>query len=226
MDLSSLPCEFQVWFGNWIIANCDDDSERNIEFFDKMESMPMRLCLVTVGATASFERLIRQVLNEQFFAQLAKYHYTHLLVQYGKDGEAIWNDFQVQFPRGCEKLHGIAVAGFDFRPNLWQYMRLATNDHNQELGIVISHAGTGTILDALRLALPLIIVPNPDLADNHQEDLAFEMEEMKYAIHADSENLIKALDTAEAHPPQRLSRPHGPDDALAGLITDQLQDVD
>lgn len=208
MDLSSLPCEFQVWFGNWIIANCDDDSERNIEFFfDKMESMPMRLCLVTVGATASFERLIRQVLNEQFFAQLAKYHYTHLLVQYGKDGEAIWNDFQVQFPRGCEKLHGIAVAGFDFRPNLWQYMRLATNDHNQELGIVISHAGralisliwslllfgltffigTGTILDALRLALPLIIVPNPDLADNHQEDLAFEMEEMKYAIHADSE---------------------------------------
>jgi len=38
--------------------------------------------------------------------------------------------------------------------------------------------------------------------------------------------LIKALDIAEAHPPQRLSRPHGPDDALAGLVTDQLQDVD
>jgi beta-1,4-N-acetylglucosaminyltransferase len=37
------------------------------------------------------------------------------------------------------------------------------------------------------LALPLIIVPNPDLADNHQEDLAMEMEQMKYAVRADIE---------------------------------------
>ena len=141
MELSGLPFQFQLWFENWIVANCDDDSDRNIEFFDKMEKDSMRLCLVTVGATASFERLIRQVLNEQFCAQLAKYGYTHLLVQYGKNGEDIWNEFQKKFPRGCERLHGIAVAGFDFRPNLWQYMRLATNDQNQKLGIVISHAG-------------------------------------------------------------------------------------
>jgi beta-1,4-N-acetylglucosaminyltransferase len=169
-----------------------------------MEMISTKLCLVTVGATASFERLIRQVLNEPFLAQLAKYHYTHLLVQYGKNGEKIWNEFNEKFPPGCEQLQGVTVGGFDFKPDLWRYMRMAVKEQNQDLGIIISHAGmtwniffesiklthvsgTGTILDALRLALPLIIVPNPDLADNHQEDLAVEMEQMKYAVRADIE---------------------------------------
>ncbi|CAI7660508.1 unnamed protein product [Penicillium pancosmium] len=191
-----------------------------------MEMISTRLCLVTVGATASFERLIRQVLNEPFLAQLAKYHYTHLLVQYGKNGEKIWNEFNEKFPPGCEQLQGVTVGGFDFKPDLWRYMRMAVKEQNQDLGIIISHAGTGTILDALRLALPLIIVPNPDLADNHQEDLAVEMEQMKYAVRADIEDLITALDTAEAQAPEQLSRPHGPEDALTGLVSDQLQDVD
>jgi hypothetical protein len=39
-------------------------------------------------------------------------------------------------------------------------------------------------------------------------------------------DLITALDTAEAQAPEQLSRPHGPEDALAGLVSDQLQDVD
>lgn len=45
-------------------------------------------------------------------------------------------------------------------------------------------------------------------------------------ILTSSRNLITALDTAEARAPQLLSRPHGPEDSLIGLVTDQLQDVD
>lgn len=42
--------------------------------------------------------------------------------------------------------------------------------------------GTGTILAALRLGVPLIVVPNPDLADNHQEELAQILDEQKYVV--------------------------------------------
>lgn len=153
--LSSLPSDFQLWFSAWIIENYKDDSDRVIQFFNTMEMIPMRLCLVTVGATASFERLIRQVLNEAFLARLAEHHYTHLLVQYGKDGKAIWDEFHEDFPPGCGKLHGITVGGFDFRPDLWQYMRLAVKEQNQELGIIISHAGMTwiTLFHVLKLTV-------------------------------------------------------------------------
>ena len=40
--------------------------------------------------------------------------------------------------------------------------------------------GSGTILEVLRKGKPLIVVPNPTLLDNHQEDLATELEKMDY----------------------------------------------
>lgn len=141
MELASFPSDFQAWFKAWIIENYKDDSNRVIEFFVTMEMMPMRLCLVTVGATASFKRLIREALSAPFLAQLARYRYTHLLVQYGKDGEDVWDEFKENFPQGCEQLKGVIVGGFDFRQDLWQYMRLAVKEKNQALGIIISHAG-------------------------------------------------------------------------------------
>jgi beta-1,4-N-acetylglucosaminyltransferase len=42
--------------------------------------------------------------------------------------------------------------------------------------------GTGSILDALRAGVPLVVVPNPDLADNHQQELADELAGQGYAI--------------------------------------------
>ena len=42
------------------------------------------------------------------------------------------------------------------------------------------YPGAGTILDVMRLAVPLIVVPNHTLLDNHQEELADELERQGY----------------------------------------------
>lgn len=47
--------------------------------------------------------------------------------------------------------------------------------------------GSGSILDALRINAPLIVVPNPHLLDNHQVELAEELARQGYVIHGQLE---------------------------------------
>lgn len=56
--------------------------------------------------------------------------------------------------------HGLSVEYFDFAPSLAQHMESAA--------LIISHAGSGSVFEALRLQKPLIAVPNPILMANHQ----------------------------------------------------------
>jgi UDP-N-acetylglucosamine transferase subunit ALG13 len=53
---------------------------------------------------------------------------------------------------------------YRFKPNLVDDFKSAT--------FVISHAGAGSVFEALRLFKPLLVVINPVLADNHQTELA------------------------------------------------------
>lgn len=58
---------------------------------------------------------------------------------------------------------GLSVQIFDFAPNLDLHMRRAD--------LVISHAGSGSLFEALRLRKAIIAVPNAILMDNHQAEL-------------------------------------------------------
>lgn len=53
---------------------------------------------------------------------------------------------------------------------------------SRQTGLVISHAGTGTILDAWKVGLPVIVVPNEGLLDNHQAEMAKHLAKEGYAI--------------------------------------------
>ena len=46
----------------------------------------------------------------------------------------------------------------------------------------VSSEGSGTILDVLRIPKPLIIVPNPTLLDNHQQELADVLEQQGHLV--------------------------------------------
>lgn len=109
---------------------------------------PMKLCFVTVGATASFEKLLCSVLEESFLDALRKNDYTHLLVQYGKDGSVLYENFQKSYPQGSERRHGIEVDGFDFKQeglSSEMQMTQANPAVERKAGVIVSHAGKPSV---------------------------------------------------------------------------------
>ena len=167
-----------------------------------------KLCFVTIGATAGFDALIKATLSDTFLGTLSTAGYTHLRLQYGQDGRRILDDFLDTHTHEAGMLNGISISGFDFKRNgLGADMAEARGGPNGGVeGVVISHAGkethgssvlksvsdhrnsgSGSILDAFRMNVPLIVVPNQKLLDNHQAELAEELAAQNYVIHGNVE---------------------------------------
>lgn len=159
---------------------------------------PQKVCFVTVGATASFDALIKATLSPPFLEALKTCGYSHLRLQHGKDGQKLLEELD----SANKGVHDLSISGFDFnKQGLGSEMRAAKGEDNRLEGVVVSHAGnpsplpylcgfklmcrtgSGSILDALRIAVPIIVVPNPELLDNHQEELAEELAIQSYVIH-------------------------------------------
>lgn len=59
--------------------------------------------------------------------------------------------------------------------------------------LIIAHAGSGTILEALRLGKRLVVVPNGELMDNHQVELARELGGQGYLVDGRVEYVVPSL---------------------------------
>ncbi|KAI9893917.1 MAG: N-acetylglucosaminyldiphosphodolichol N-acetylglucosaminyltransferase catalytic subunit alg13 [Vezdaea aestivalis] len=160
---------------------------------------PAKVCFVTIGATAGFNELLSVVLSQAVLASLETYGYTELILQYGAQGASIFDNFVQTYPTGSPERYGLDINGFPFNYiGLGQEMRAAKGSEGALEGMVISHAGSGSILAALRISVPLIVVPNTSLLDNHQVDLAEELSKQGYLIHGKLDNLVGAIDAVEA----------------------------
>eukprot|EP00975_Prorocentrum_lima_P019488 4104021-Prorocentrum_lima.AAC.1 len=62
--------------------------------------------------------------------------------------------------------------------------------------LIVSHAGAGSIVEALRLRKKLVVVVNTALMDNHQLELAEALADRDHVVATTCENL--AHDLAEA----------------------------
>ncbi|GBG59044.1 hypothetical protein CBR_g24390 [Chara braunii] len=82
-----------------------------------------------------------------------------------------------------------SVRGFRFRPSLAADM--------QSAALVISHAGSGSIFEALKYMRPLVVVVNEDLMDNHQKELASELASRKHLFYASCSNLADVMRTVD-----------------------------
>ncbi|CZS92296.1 hypothetical protein WAI453_000178 [Rhynchosporium graminicola] len=148
-------------------------------------------CFITTGATAKFTELISSALSPECLKAFVDSGFTRLNFQCGDSISA----FEQLKPIDTM---GLEINGFAFNRNgLIKEMRACQEKKGvSRKGLVICHAGAGTILDAMRLAVPLVVVPNSSLLDNHQEELAAELEAQGYATKADTLNLALAITKA------------------------------
>ncbi|XP_059275879.1 uncharacterized protein LOC132030315 isoform X2 [Lycium ferocissimum] len=135
-----------------------------------------RVVFVTVG-TACFDALVRAVDTPQVKNELFRNGYTNILIQMGR-GSYIPNKLTVG--------NGSAVLEyFTFSSSIAGYLK--------EASLVISHAGSGSIFETLRLGKPLIVVVNEDLMDNHQSELAEELADRKHLLCARPQTLYETI---------------------------------
>lgn len=137
---------------------------------------PKRTVFVTVGTTC-FDALVRAVDTREVQQELSARGYTDLVIQMGR---GTYNPKKSNGEDGS-----LVVDYFTFSPSIVDYLRSAS--------LVISHAGSGSIFETLRLGKPLIVVVNEDLMDNHQTELAEELAERKHLYCARPQALYKTI---------------------------------
>ncbi|KAJ2456323.1 N-acetylglucosaminyldiphosphodolichol N-acetylglucosaminyltransferase activity protein [Coemansia sp. RSA 2336] len=122
---------------------------------------------VTVGSTG-FDELVKAVCTSEFMQALASQGFQRLTVQCG-------SSLDLFAPPATQSL-GISTEAFDYtsRPQ-----RLI-----EQADLVICHAGTGSILEALHSGKQTIVVVNPSLMDNHQSEIAEQLAAEGFVVEA------------------------------------------
>lgn len=155
--------------------------------------MPIKSIFVTCGATVPFPQLVKSVATENFARELLRYGYGRMIIQFGKGYR---NHFEEQLKNfrsnsstcslnacdlGCE----VAPSHFILAEGKLEVIGIEYSSKIQQIisnfaDLVISHAGTGSILDSIRMRKPLIVCVNDTLMDNHQQQIADKFEAKRY----------------------------------------------
>ncbi|TGZ82940.1 hypothetical protein EX30DRAFT_297087, partial [Ascodesmis nigricans] len=139
---------------------------------------------VTTGATSPFPALLNSCLTPIFLSTLTRHNFTHLILQ-TQPIDTTTNPLHpvLSTPDPSSKL---VIQHFALTESLVPWVQSAE--------LVISHAGAGSILDALRYDRPLIVVPNPELMDGHQDELAGELGRLGYCVVGQLGRMEKAVE--------------------------------
>ncbi|KAJ8598001.1 glycosyl transferase [Rhizopogon salebrosus TDB-379] len=145
------------------------------------------IVFVTVGSTR-FDALVEAVISEAVLSTLRDLGYDRLILQRGnsiiKSEESDPESYYIQ-------QQGVEIEIWKYKPSIQAEF--------EQADLIISHAGSGTILDVLRLGKPLIVVPNPTLLDNHQEELASALQAQGYLKATSIQNLASTIASFEPH---------------------------
>lgn len=133
----------------------------------------------TVGSTR-FDKLIESIISDDSAEQLNTLGFAKVILQVGKSEYDIK---QVEILRNDYK---IDIEIYDYKSSIQEDIEKAD--------VVIGHAGAGTCLEVLRANKRLLVVINESLMDNHQLELADQLEKENFVVKTTVDELSKNLD--------------------------------
>ncbi|KAG2382060.1 hypothetical protein C9374_005852 [Naegleria lovaniensis] len=131
---------------------------------------------VTVGTTR-FDELIKVMSQESVIQALHDHGYSHLVMQIGTGEEPEINHTSIPA--------GMKVEFFGKKDSI--------HDDVQQADLIISHAGSGSLFESLRMGKKIIAVPNESLMGNHQTELANALGQDGNVISARIHNLEQLI---------------------------------
>ncbi|KAI7784925.1 glycosyltransferase family 1 protein [Diaporthe eres] len=155
------------------------------------ETMGRRL-LVTGGATVPFVALLEEATGEDFLQVLRDHGFTHVYLQCG----AAHDQIEARLKGDSRGDAGLQVETFAFCRDLKSLIKEHCRGEKgvRPAGVVIGHAGTGTISDTMEVDCALVIVANTTLMDDHQSAFAAEMaSEYPTIVQAHLGNIAKSI---------------------------------
>ncbi|KAK9898080.1 glycosyltransferase family 1 protein [Cystobasidium minutum MCA 4210] len=164
--------------------------------------------LLTVGST-HFDELVKAALEPTTLEAMFKRGITRFVVQYGQgDIRQILRNVALEPVEGFPVVSGGVSATVKTSEGVEVQMYAFMDDIEDRMAnasLVISHAGAGSILAALRgpalsstaakqqQKKQLVIVPNDSLMDSHQSELAEEMAKHGWAAIASPRTLAETI---------------------------------
>lgn len=140
--------------------------------------MKFKKIFVTVGTTR-FDELCNEILQNETLELFKLLGCEMLTMQIGKSEN---------FSEDCNK-NGIDIEIFRFKDNILDDMKKSD--------LIISHAGAGTCLEVLDIGKPLLVVINTQLMNNHQIEIAEQLQIDGHLFHCTCESLYSTLKTVD-----------------------------
>ncbi|RUS77490.1 hypothetical protein EGW08_014737 [Elysia chlorotica] len=152
------------------------DTGREKKNFKRKAEATMKKLFVTVGTT-QFDTLIKAISSEKTLHALSELGFTHVTLQTGR------GEIQPQDQPRDKTSPALTCYG----------LKNSILEDIQAADLVISHAGAGSILDALGCGKKVLVVVNEELMGNHQTELAEALARQGYLHFCGVSSLLTSL---------------------------------
>jgi UDP-N-acetylglucosamine transferase subunit ALG13 len=158
-------------------------------------NLTTKTLFVTVGST-KFEKLINKILKPDILNLLKSFNFKKIILQVGSgvhEDDELFNFKEKNAFSSTSNNEMVKFFKENVEINAYRY-KSSIKEDMQKADLVISHAGSGSVLESLEANKKLIVVVNDALMDNHQLELAEKMFDEGYLLYTNCDGLADKIE--------------------------------